>query len=113
VSPLLADLAGLPPTLIQVGVEEILRNDSRRLAEGLTQASVCVLLREFPRMWHDFQLYAGVVPEATLAMDEMARFIDGKLVQTGRECHATNDTGNVEAKPDFDKQTRTARRLPE
>jgi epsilon-lactone hydrolase len=113
VASLFADLAGLPPTLIQVGVEEILRNDSRRLAEGLTQASVCVLLREFPRMWHDFQLYAGVVPEATLAMDEMARFIDGKLVQTGRECHATNDTGNVEAKPDFDKQTRTARRLPE
>jgi epsilon-lactone hydrolase len=113
VASLFADLAGLPPTLIQVGVEEILRNDSRRLAEGLTQAGVCVLLREFPRMWHDFQLYAGVVPEATLAMDEMARFIDGKLVQTGRECHATNDTGNVEAKPDFDKQTRTARRLPE
>jgi epsilon-lactone hydrolase len=50
VSPLFADLAGLPPTLIQVGVEEILRGDSRRLAEGLTQAGVCVLLREFPRM---------------------------------------------------------------
>jgi epsilon-lactone hydrolase len=83
VSPLFADLAGLPPTLIQVGVEEILRDDSQRLAEGMTQAGVCVVLREFPRMWHDFKLYAGVVPEATLAIDEMARFVGSKLVQIG------------------------------
>jgi len=89
-----------------------LRERSAALAEGLTRAGVSVLLREFPRMWHDFQLYAGVVPEATLAMDEMARFIASKLAQTGPARQATNDSGNVEAERDFDKQTRTARRLP-
>jgi acetyl esterase/lipase len=69
-----------------------LDDESRRLAEGLTQAGVAVLLPEFSRMWHDFQLYAGVVPEARLAMDEMARFIASKLVQSGLERRATNDT---------------------
>jgi acetyl esterase/lipase len=76
VSPLLADLAGLPPTLIQAGSEEILRNDSRRLAQAMTAVGVFVVHREFARMWHDFQLYAGVVPEATAAIDEIARFVD-------------------------------------
>jgi len=77
VSPLLADLTGLPPTLIQAASEEILRDDSRRLAEILSANGVSVVHREFPYMWHDFQLYAGVVPEATQAIDEIAQFING------------------------------------
>jgi len=77
VSPLLADLAGLPPTLIQVASEEILRDDSRRLTDALSADGVSVTHREFPYMWHDFQLYAGLVPEATQAVDDIARFISG------------------------------------
>jgi epsilon-lactone hydrolase len=76
VSPLLADLAGLPPTLIQAASEEILRDDSRRLTETLSANGVSVIHREFPYMWHDFQLYAGLVPEATQAVDEIAQFIN-------------------------------------
>jgi acetyl esterase/lipase len=79
VSPLLADLAGLPPTLIQAASEEILRDDSRRLAGILSAHGVSVIHREFPHMWHDFQLYAGIVPEATQALDEIAQFISGNL----------------------------------
>jgi len=61
VSPLLADLAGLPPTLIQAASEEILRDDSRRrLTEARSSDGVSVTHREFPYMWHDFQLYAGL-----------------------------------------------------
>ena len=75
VSPLFADLPGMPPTLIQSASEEMLREDSRRLAKALTEAGVRVKSREFPRMWHDFQLYAGIVPEATQAVDEIACFI--------------------------------------
>jgi len=77
VSPLLADLTGLPPTLIQAASEEILRNDSRRLTEALSAVGVSVTCREFPYMWHDFQLYAGLVPEATQAVDDIALFISG------------------------------------
>jgi epsilon-lactone hydrolase len=78
-SPVLAELAGLPPTLIQSVSEEILRDDSRRLAEALSARGVPVIHREFPHMWHDFQLYAGLVPEAAQAVDEIARFIRGNL----------------------------------
>jgi epsilon-lactone hydrolase len=88
VSPLLADLAGLPPTLIQAASKEILRDDSRRLAELLSGAGVSVIHREFPCMWHDFQLYAGVVPEATQAVDEIAQFINGNLSSHSRRAAA-------------------------
>ena len=79
VSPLLADLAGLPPMLIQAASDEILRDDSRRLTEILSADGVPVTHREFPYMWHDFQLYAGLVPEATQAVDDIAQFISRNL----------------------------------
>ena len=77
VSPLLADLAGLPPTLVQSASQEILRDDSRRLTGALSEDGVSVTHREFPHMWHDFQLYAGLVPEPTQAVDDIAQFISG------------------------------------
>ncbi|HZF25856.1 MAG TPA: alpha/beta hydrolase [Steroidobacteraceae bacterium] len=79
-SALYADLAGLPPTLLQAASLEILRNDARRLAGALTAAGVAVEHREFPDMWHDFQLYAGIVPEATQAVNDIARFIGSRLL---------------------------------
>jgi epsilon-lactone hydrolase len=79
VSPLLADLAGLPPMLIQAASDEILRDDSRRLTEILSADGVPATHREFPYMWHDFQLYAGLVPEATQAVDDIAQFISRNL----------------------------------
>jgi epsilon-lactone hydrolase len=79
VSPIFADLAGLPPTLIQSASEEVLRDDSRRLAAALAVAGVQVSHREHSRMWHDFQLYAGLVPEATQAVSDIAAFAGAQL----------------------------------
>ena len=79
ISPLFANLAGLPPTLVQSASEEILLDDSRRLVAALDAAGVAVSHREFPLMWHDFQLYAGVVPEATQALREIAEFVAARL----------------------------------
>jgi acetyl esterase/lipase len=79
VSPLFADLASLPPILVQSASEEMLREDSRRLVQALSVARVPVSYSEFPNMWHDFQLYAGIVPEATLALKEIARFVTDHL----------------------------------
>jgi acetyl esterase/lipase len=75
VSPLHADLAGLPPTLIQVGTDEILLGDSRRLRERLESAGVAVNYEEYPRRWHVFQANAGVLADADRALDSVARFI--------------------------------------
>ena len=75
VSPVFAELAGLPPTLIQVGSDEILLGDSRRLRDGLRAAGVAVAYEEYPRRWHVFQANAGVLVDADRALESVARFI--------------------------------------
>lgn len=75
ISPVSADLRGLPPTLIQVGSDELLLPDSRRLAERLQSAGVRAELHEFPGRWHVFQASAGVLADADRALEEVARFI--------------------------------------
>lgn len=74
-SPIHADLSGLPPTLIHAASEEILLNDSRRIAQRLAEARVTVSLRQFPHLWHDFQLFAGLISEATQSLKELAEFV--------------------------------------
>lgn len=74
-SPLFADISGFPPTLIHVGSEEILLDDSHRLRDKLLEAGVPVELRMFKGMWHDFQLQAGLVPAAGESLREMAEFL--------------------------------------
>lgn len=76
-SPLFADLRGLPPMLLQVGSEEILLSDARRLAERARAAGVEVTLREFEGLWHDFHLHAGMLKDSTAALIEMAQFLRG------------------------------------
>ncbi len=75
VSPLYADLHGLPSTLLQTGGAEILRDDSTRFAERAQAAGSAVQCRVFEGMWHDFQLFTGFLPLADEAVDEMAGFI--------------------------------------
>jgi acetyl esterase/lipase len=74
VSPLHGELSGLPPMLMHAAGQEILLEDARRLAAACACAGVPCRLREFEPMWHDFQLYAGVVPEATESVNELAAF---------------------------------------
>lgn len=75
VSPVVAQLHGLPPTLIQVGTDEILLADSRRLHERLVAAGVVTCLEEYPRRWHVFHLFAGILADADRAIDASAGFI--------------------------------------
>ena len=74
-SPLYADLRGLPRTLIQVGTDEVLLPDSRRLRERLTASGVAAVLEEYPGRWHVFQANAGVLRDADRALDAVDRFV--------------------------------------
>ncbi|MGY4535060.1 monoterpene epsilon-lactone hydrolase [Pseudomonas sp. TE3786] len=74
-SPVYADLGGLPPLLIQVGEDEVLLNDSLRLAERAKAAGVAVQLQRYPGCWHVFQAHAGLLDIADLAMARVAVFI--------------------------------------
>lgn len=75
-SPLFADLAGLPPTLIQVGGREILLSDSCRLDSALRRAGVPSTLDVWDGLWHVWQLW-GHLPETRSAFDELATFLQG------------------------------------
>lgn len=77
VSPLFADLRGLPPTLVQVGSEEILLSDSERLAERAAEAGWDLQLNVWEGMWHDFQMLGSMLPEADAAIADIARFARG------------------------------------
>jgi acetyl esterase/lipase len=62
-SPLFADLRGLPPVLIQVGSEETLLADATRFAEAAGAANVAVTLEVWPHMIHAWPLWnAGLTP---------------------------------------------------
>jgi cation diffusion facilitator CzcD-associated flavoprotein CzcO/acetyl esterase/lipase len=75
-SPINADLSGLPPLYLQVGTGEILLSDSEVLTERARDAGVDVACSRYEGMWHDFQLGAGLVPEADRAMADLAAALD-------------------------------------
>ncbi|HEY7665639.1 MAG TPA: alpha/beta hydrolase [Xanthobacteraceae bacterium] len=78
-SPLYGDASGLPPTLIQVGSDEILRDDSLRMAERLRAAGCEVEIQVWPRMPHVWHLYARILPEARRAIEQIGAFLQDKL----------------------------------
>ena len=78
-SPLYAPLHGLPPTLIQVGDDEVLRDDAVRLAERMTLAGSPATLDIWPGMWHVWQLYAAYMPEGQRAIDQIGAFLQQHL----------------------------------
>lgn len=75
-SPLFADLAGLPPMFIQTGDDEILRDDSIRFAQKLEQAGVPVHCEIWTALWHDFPLFAPLLPEADLALERLTNWAE-------------------------------------
>ena len=72
-SPLLGDLSGFPPTLIQVGSNEILLSDSVRLRDRMIQAAVPCRLEVWSDMWHVFQMFP--TKRAVEAMESIGRFL--------------------------------------
>jgi len=78
VSPLCADLTGLPPALIQVGSREVLLGDSIRFARAARSAGVEVTLDVLDGGWHNFPIWYGV-PEADEAVAAMAQFLRSSL----------------------------------
>ncbi|MCL4301315.1 MAG: alpha/beta hydrolase [Anaerolineae bacterium] len=75
ISPLYGDLKGLPPLLIYVGGDELMRDDSIRFAAKAKDAGVDVTLRVGEGMFHCYPACAPLFPEATQAMDEICTFI--------------------------------------
>jgi len=76
ISPLLADLRGLPPILIQVSTSEMLYDNSTRFAKRAQEAGVDVILQSWDDTLHVFQFF-GIYdfPEAREALDKIGEYI--------------------------------------
>ena len=75
ISPINADFGQFPPTLIQVGTNDILLDDSKILAEKMKKANVEVTLKiweNVPHLWH---MVGDFLPESTKAIRQMANFL--------------------------------------
>jgi acetyl esterase/lipase len=75
VSPLYADLAGLPPTLIQVGSAETLLDDAVRLAGAAGAADVSVSLEVWPHMIHAWPMWSARLEPGRRALMQAGEFI--------------------------------------
>lgn len=74
-SPLLADLTGLPPLLLQAGSEEILLDDSVRMHAAAKAAGVDSILEVWDGQMHIWQSNAKFLPEARKAIESIAQFV--------------------------------------
>ncbi|MDD7084660.1 MAG: alpha/beta hydrolase [Clostridiales bacterium] len=72
-SPLFGDFTGFPPTLIQVGTNEILYSDSIRLRERMLADNVHCQLEVWNDMWHVFQMFP--TRKSALAMESIGKFL--------------------------------------
>ena len=79
ISPLFADLSGLPPLIIQAGTHEVLLDDALRLAQQAAGADVEVTLDITPGVPHVFQAYHAILDEAAEALDRAGQFLSARL----------------------------------
>ena len=84
ISPLFADLSGLPPLIIQAGTHEVLLDDAIRLAQQAAAADVEVTLDITPRVPHVFQAYYPILDEAGAALDRAGQLLSAHLAGAER-----------------------------
>jgi acetyl esterase/lipase len=81
VSPYRGDVAGLPPTLFHCSRDELLRDDSIRMAEKMKAAGVDTTIEVWPGVFHVWQVTADVLPEAKKAVANIVAFLRAKLAK--------------------------------
>jgi monoterpene epsilon-lactone hydrolase len=79
ISPVFADLTGLPPLLIQAGSNEVLLSDALRLAAKAALADVSVTLGITPGVPHVFQAFGSLLDEAGAALDQGSDFLKAQF----------------------------------
>ena len=84
ISPILADLSGLPPPIIQAGTHEVLLDDSVRLAQQAAAADVAVTLDITPGVPHVFQNFYPILDDAAAALDRAGQRLSVHLAGAER-----------------------------
>jgi acetyl esterase/lipase len=76
ISPLYGSFTNLPRTLILVGENEILLDDSRLFAQKAKASGVDIEIDIWPNMFHDWWLFGSFIPETKQVLDRAANWID-------------------------------------
>jgi acetyl esterase/lipase len=84
ISPVFADLSGLPPLIVQAGTHEVLLDDAIRLAQQAAAADVQVTLDITPGVPHVFQAYHPILDEAAAALDRAGQLLSAHLAAAAR-----------------------------
>ena len=84
ISPIFADLSGLPPLIIQAGSHEVLLDDAIRLARQAATADVEITLDITPGVPHVFQAYSPILDEAGAALDRAGQLLSAHLAGAER-----------------------------
>jgi acetyl esterase/lipase len=79
ISPLYADFTDFPPFIVHVGGDELLLDDSTRLAERASAAGCEATIEVWPEMQHVFQIAAGNVPESDSAVAKLGAWLSNQL----------------------------------
>lgn len=76
ISPVFADLTGLPPTLIHISDNEVLLSDSEIFTKNAKAVGVNITMKPFPDCCHVWQFFSGanLVPEAVQSLREISEF---------------------------------------
>lgn len=82
ISPLFAELAGLPPTLVICGTKDLLLEQSRSIVVKSRAAGVETTYVEGQGLVHGYPVLN--LPEAKRALEQVAAFLDGRAVPQGR-----------------------------
>lgn len=75
VSPVYGDLSGLPPILVQVGAQEMLRDDARRYVNRAQAAGSPVRLQTWEHVVHVWHIFNPELTQARQALAEIGRFL--------------------------------------
>jgi monoterpene epsilon-lactone hydrolase len=84
ISPIFADLSGLPPLIIQAGSHEVLLDDAVRLAQRAATDDVAVTLDITPGVPHVFQNFSPILDEAAAALDRAGQLLSAHLAGAER-----------------------------
>ncbi len=79
VSPVYADFSGMPPMLIHASTDEVLRDDSVRVAERAKAANVDVTFRMWRSVPHVWQFFSAVLPEARESLNDVVDFVSTRV----------------------------------
>lgn len=82
VSPALADLTGMPPSLIFVGGDEIMRSDAQLLHKKLLADGCVAALQIKPERWHAFLLYD--LQEDRKEQQEISHFLNSHIARENK-----------------------------